>query len=236
MLYLTHLLDEEQLSAGQLRHRLRLLDRVAERAGEQPPGSSRVVRLFMRGLYQSAALGSNHNREPLYLEDVMCILDGIAADRTSQQQNVALVLLANATGLTLRSLQVLTWNDVRIRRNRIQVSSPRRGASHGPSGRLDIAVDKQPATVQAMTALRAMVGPGARAVFGNTAADEVASMPRLRRVLEGVPARSSAHWSWSLASPVEERDLMPLLQSLLWPLPPASPPSRPTSCAVHTSR
>jgi hypothetical protein len=214
MLYLTHLLDEEQLTGGQLRHRLRLLDRGSMLAGHSPPSRSRVMRSFMRGLYQSAALGSNHNREPLYLEEILCILDGIADDRLSQQQDVALILLANATGLTLRSLQVLTWNDVRLRRDRINVDSPRRGGSHGPNGRLQILAASQPQTVQAMKELRAKVGPAARAVFGDSSADEVASLVRLRRVLSALPARGSARWSWNLASPVDELELAPIIRAL----------------------
>jgi integrase len=215
ILYLINLVDGESLNADQVRYRLLLLDKAAARDGQPVPSRNRVVRTTMRGLYREVARSRSREPQPLYLEDVAAMLDALRAERLPQQQDVSLVLLANATGMTTRALRSLTWADVRVRREGLTLRVPPSVATYGPRGEMAVSVDQFPRTVEAVRDLRRLAGPVPGPVYAMRPG-RAASAARARSVLRGAPGRGK-QWTWEVATPSPEASLEQCLAVLQRP-------------------
>lgn len=215
VLYLTDLADTQSLNSDQIRYRLRLLDKAAARSGQPLPSQNRVVMTTMRGLYRQVPRGRIREPQPLYLEDVTAILDALRAERLPQQQDIALVQLANATGMTARALRRLTWADVRLRRDCVGLRVTPSGAAHGPRGDIVIRVGQFPRTVEAMRELRRLAGPVPGPVFARQPG-HAATPAHIRSVLRDAPGRGT-HWSWQAVTSSPEELLQSCLTELRQP-------------------
>lgn len=217
MLYLTSLLREQHLNGARIRRRLRLLDRAFALDGLPAPSRDRHLQSFLRGLHQEAALGPVADRTPLYREDLVAMLDAIDADRTRQTRDVALLYLANATGLTAYGLRHLDWNDVRIRRDRVTVlvrPDPRR---YGPAGEWTLTTASSPCATEAVRELRRQTGPQSGPVFA-VVPGQVPCGGSVKPVLDLLPARQG-NWSWDTAQTEPEGRLASRAARLHYPSP-----------------
>lgn len=211
-LYLTNLVDAASLSARQVRYRLRLLDRAAEPSGQPLPSSERVVAMTLRSIRRALPPATPGETQPLYLEDITAMLDALRADRLPQKQDMALVLLANATGMTASSLRRLTWTHMRLGRDAVTVRVPPNSHSQGPTGAVTIESADFPRTVEALRELRRAAAPGTGRVFrgeARGAAEEAPTGP----VLATAPGRGGS-WTQSLLTAAPEPTLEPWLDIL----------------------
>ena len=184
-LYLVHVLDTEQPSGRQLRARLMQLDRAAGWCGEPGlRGDARLQQLLL-GLHAAASLGPIRHREPLYTEDVVRLLDVIAADRSGQLREIALLRVAHVTGLPAVVLQRLTWRDLRLRRQQAELTVAHRPGAAGPRGVLRIHADEHPATFAALRAYRSATGRGPGPLF----VDSLSATHRFAGRLHDLPGR-----------------------------------------------
>jgi integrase len=205
LLYLTALLRNERLNGSQLRRRLRHLDVAFMLDGRPAPSRDRHLRALLRGLHQEAALGPVEDRTPLYREDVAAMLEAIRADNGPQLRAVALLYLANATGMTANALRRLSWNDVRFRRDTLDIQIHARGNGYGPSGLMRLQRDQHPATVTSLKDLRRNTGPVPGPVFA-VQDRQIPTLGVLKPVLDLLPARDGV-WSWSTTRHEADADL-----------------------------
>ena len=217
LLYLTALLREQRLNGTQVRRHLRLLDVAFMLDGRPAPSRDRHLRTYLRGLHQEAALGPVEDRTPLYREDVVAMLDAIGADNRHQLRAVALLYLANATGVTANALRRLTWHDVRFRRNALEIRIHAQGNGYGPSGLMRLTRQEHPATLAAMKDHRRRTGPVPGPVFA-VQDGHLPTLGVLKPVLDLLPARSGV-WSWSTTKQELESDLCGRAAHLLRPRP-----------------
>jgi site-specific recombinase XerD len=210
ILWLTHLLDTEHLSGNALRRRLRSLDASYALEGRASPSRDQHVRTYLHGLHKEAALGPIEEREPLYLEDVLAMVDTIRADRFQQSRDIALLLLANATGLSYSGMALLTWNDLRCQKNRVFVHAHAHG--YGPHGRLEINADDSPRAVAAAKELRRQAGSMCGPIFARHD-DKAPRCQVLGDVLRRLPGRGKP-WSRSATGPVPEDSLGDQIEAL----------------------
>ncbi len=191
-LYLTWLLDTERVHGRGLRYRLHLLDLHARLAGATVPSQDRDLRRYLRGLHREAALASpERGVDPLHVEMLHAVLDAIARPRRHQLRDVALLALANATGLPAQVLSELTWDRVRFLRQSLEVivpPMPRRGARpYSP-----ISVQATPARCcprETLLVWRREVGPAQQPVFSlNGRSCDVADLRPVMTLLGAAPS------------------------------------------------
>jgi hypothetical protein len=217
MLYLTDLLDRRSLSGNALRVRLRHLDTCWGLQGRPAPSRDRTVRAFVRALHQEAALGPVIERQPLYLEHVLAIVDAIAADHVQQSLDVALLYLANATCLSTVALTQLSWGEVRFYRNRVVITVVPRGRPSGLHGKFSVTATEHPRTVEALREARHQVGPMQGPVFAHCP-DVPPRRGTVQPVLERLPSRRGP-WSWTKIASLPEAALADDVQYLSLPTP-----------------
>lgn len=204
MLDLTHLLDAEGRSGTVLRRRLQLIDTRWVMEGRPAPSRDRTVRAFLRALHHEAALGPTTQREPLYTEQVASILDALHEDRLQQRLDVALLYLANATGMSVSALSVLAWNDLRLYKYRLVIAL--RGRDSGRvRERIEVHADDFPHAVAAVHDLRRQVGPRQGPVFAQYS-EALAAPTALNHVLRRLDSRRDP-WGWQTAAPQAEQML-----------------------------
>lgn len=128
-LYLTDLMRCGDTPAASLRYRLGLLDVMARADGAPPWSADAQVRLFVRGLHARADKNPQERPvPPLYAETVHALIDGIGLPTAQQIRHAALICLAHHARLRVCELHTLRWEDVRIRRDEINLRiRPHRG-------------------------------------------------------------------------------------------------------------
>lgn len=216
-LYLVHLLDSRSRSMAALRYRLRLLDLAAGLAGQPLPSRDTGLRLFLRGLRRTLATGLEHNRTPLYLEDIDSLLHAVDRDRTHQLRDIALVLLADATTLPADVLRQLSWHQLRLRRAELVVTLPEQWRARGPRGRLTVAARTGPTCpVEAIRDWSRHVGPANGYAF-TTRAGRPPGMRRVAQLLAPLPSRGPL-WRRGII-PAGDDLLLPYVQALASPRP-----------------
>lgn len=213
LLYLTELLREQHLNGSQLRRRLRLLDTAYILEGQPAPSRDRHMRAYLRGLHQEAALGPIDDRTPLYREDLVAMLDAIGSDNLKQLRDVALLYVANATGMTANALRHLTWHDVRLRKDRVEIRVPLGARYYGPRGTLTLPLAEHDLLAASLRNLRRGTGPKPGPLFA-VLDEHPPTLEVLKPVLDLLPARRGS-WSWSTAEQEPEVDLADRARQLL---------------------
>ena len=215
-LYLTHRLDDDHPSGTSLRTRLRLLDKASILQGLDPPSRDRHLRLYLRGMHREAALGPVRNRTPLYLEDVLALVDVISEQQLGQRRDVALLLLANALPLSSVALAELEWQHVRFTRGGVRITVPQRHGRHGLRGVVTLDRAQDPEAVSALAALRRARGPGEGPVFATRAGDRP-NLVTISRIVRTLPGRGKP-WSHGVV-PIDVTTLGAQLEQLRQPRP-----------------
>lgn len=123
-LYLTDLLDNENVSGRGVRVRLQRLDVAARLAGREPWSTHADVRTYLRGLHKEAELRGNQRADPLYQELVYALVDELHVLDHDALRSRAAILIANFSGLPVSLLCRLWWRDVEFRQDAAHISLP----------------------------------------------------------------------------------------------------------------
>jgi integrase len=191
-LYLTHLLDTGTAHGRGLRYRLQLLDLHARLSGAPVPSADRDLRRYLRGLHREASLATPEKGvDPLHAETLCAALDAVVRPLPQQVRDVALLLLADASGLPDAVLVALRWDQIRFRPSAVVVTVPGTPA-RGRRGWSPLTVpanDGPTCPRRALLAWRHAAGPAQQPVFGIDGA--AALMDNARAVLRllGPPPR-----------------------------------------------
>jgi integrase len=191
-LYLTHLLDTGRVHGRGLRYRLQLLDLHARLSGAPVPSADRDLRRYLRGLHREASLASPEKGvDPLHAETLRAVLDAVGRPLPQQVRDVALLLLADASGLPDAVLVALRWDQIRFRPAAVDVTAPGTPVrGHRGCSPLTVPAHDGPTCPRrALLAWRHASGPAQQPIFGIDGA--AALMDNARAVLRllGPPPR-----------------------------------------------
>jgi site-specific recombinase XerD len=126
VLFLTRLVQAGG-SGPHVRRHLYLLGVARQLKGEPSPAADPEVKRYLRGLHRTLPSRSlNSQADPLYVEDLLAILDAMCHDNTRQLRDVALLLIANATSASVGEMLRLDWSDVAFRRQALDLTLLRR--------------------------------------------------------------------------------------------------------------
>lgn len=170
-LYLTWLAEKQPNSGRKVRYELQLLDLDRRLRGEAPWSTDSRVRTFLRGLHHHHALTDGNQRcDPLYPELVHAVVDATMQPSIEQARATAAVLLSYETGLPATVLARLTWDGVRLSRDRVKVTVTRTIGRAQPRSETFTAVaseNDRDCLVAVLHTLRAISPESSRSVLGN---------------------------------------------------------------------